>query len=554
MKLLKYSVFYSFLIFNVDLNRSFSAFALYTNGNSRATKLFHRDIKQSKLHKPKEHKHIKSFSTIPSSNIFQHRFNNPTELNMSKIKYDPQTRGGETGKEGSEFTTLRYISIIIPLLLVYVSNQWSRFSLTYLVNFSEDATAFNAINVDLNFSEAQYGALASVAFTALFAIASLFAGNFADKSDRKLLTVGSCALWSLLTFTTSIATDYNQVLISRILMGLACAFATPSAYTLLRDFFPKEKAALASSLYGSGVYFGGALSSLSILLDERLGWRGAFNTIALYGFACAVLAAFALPKDPNSANLAENKLKKGDIVGEISTTEKEKSSSIISDSLTVLGSSRRVQYLFLASFFRFSAGLCIGIWGAPYFRLAYPSDISSYAVVNALIVGLCGVTSGVLGGILADKVAEGKTDSNAGRLLVPIIGSLLAVPVWYMVVHSSSFVEAMTWLGVEYLVAECWFGPVVAVLQSSVDKTKGGTAQGLFTLTGALGGNLAPSILGVVYSSMLNKGSVVQQESFEILGGLLGYVVCTGYLLAALFFALSASAGDKVVESAQKNQ
>lgn len=67
-----------------------------------------------------------------------------------------------------------YLSIVLPLLLVYISNQWSRSSLYYLVNFSDsaDATAFTAMNVDLGFTQAQYGALASVAFTALFAVAS----------------------------------------------------------------------------------------------------------------------------------------------------------------------------------------------------------------------------------------------------------------------------------------------------------------------------------------------------------------------------------------------
>ena len=81
-----------------------------------------------------------------------------------------------------------YITIVLPLLLVYISNQWSRASLYFFVDFSDstDVTAYTAMNVDLGFSQAQYGALASVAFTALFAVASLFAGNFAEK------TTGAC--------------------------------------------------------------------------------------------------------------------------------------------------------------------------------------------------------------------------------------------------------------------------------------------------------------------------------------------------------------------------
>jgi hypothetical protein len=60
---------------------------------------------------------------------------------------------------------------------------------SYLVDFSDKANPFNAMNVDIGFSEGQYGLLASVAFTSLFAVASLGAGIASDRSNRKVLTV-----------------------------------------------------------------------------------------------------------------------------------------------------------------------------------------------------------------------------------------------------------------------------------------------------------------------------------------------------------------------------
>ena len=47
-------------------------------------------------------------------------------------------------------------------------------------------------------------------------------------------------------------------------------------------------------------------------------------------------------------------------------------------------------------------------------------------------------------------------DENGARLIVPIVGSLLAVPTWWLTSHASTFDSAMFWLAVEYLVAECW--------------------------------------------------------------------------------------------------
>lgn len=424
-----------------------------------------------------------------------------------------------------------YLSVLLPLILVYISNQWSRYSISYLVDFSETATALKAMNIDLNFSQAQYGTLASVAFTILFAGASLIAGSLADKFDRRLLTFGSCMAWSLASLGTAFSADYTQVIFCRIIMGLMCSFATPSAYTLIRDTFPSDKTAFASSLYGAGVYLGGALSSLSILLDNQWGWRGTMQAITFFGFISAGSVFLSLEPDKKATA-------SGTEIGEIVNAKVDESPSPVLSGVSSILSSQRVQLLFLASFLRFCAGLSIAVWAAPYFRLAFPNDSQTYSVVNAFIVSVCGLTSSVAGGALADMaskqaVAWGK-DENFGKLLVPIIGSLLAVPAWWMCIHAGTFEMSMFWLAIEYLVAECWFGPVIAVLQTSVASTKGGLAQGMFTLTGALA-NLAPAFLGYLYESKV-LGDV------DNLSPLLSFGVCLAYLTSAIAFLLSAQA------------
>ena len=505
-----------------------------------------------------------AFSAGRSSLVPPSRVN----LQFSRGRFPPQTRTRfrrkragyyhharmhlkETGEDGSAASSDDIglgtsIALVAPLLVVYVSNQWSRSSLYYLVNFNaQDATSFSAMNIDLGFSEAQYGTLASIAFTALFAVTSLFAGSLADKYDRRRLTAGSAVVWSAATIGTAAATDYDQVLGARLLMGLACAFTTPAAYTLIRDVVPPERAALANSIYGGGIYLGGALSSLSILLDDRLGWRGAMTTIGIYGLVCAALSFVFLPSDPKFAEendsvvpVVEASIQQNMIEEE---KEEEASFTLLSDAQAVL-STPRVRWLFFGALLRFSSGLLIGVWSAPYYRLAFPDDSASYSVVNAFIVGICGVASGIFGGYLSDKAGEvakrRNIDENAARMAVPIVGCLLAVPAWYFTVTADSFETAMLWLAVEYLVAECWFGPVVTVLQSSVDPKRGGTAQGMFTLTGALG-NLSPSLLGFLYGGATAKGL----ESVDALSDLLEVSVCAGYLLSALCF-FAALQGD----------
>lgn len=195
----------------------------------------------------------------------------------------------------------------------------------------------------------------------------------------------------------------------------------------------------------------------------------------------------------------------------------------------------------------------------PYFKEAYPLHAGEFALLNAFIMSVVGGGSGILGGYVADSlgawIKDAKVTSSSSfrmisdtfdeqtiRLMLPIVGSLLAIPTWYYTINNTgTFEYAMIWLSIEYLVAECWFGPVVAVLQSTVGTEKTGTAQGMFVLTGALA-NAAPTLLGYLYGSMATGTSNAREA--QVLGNLLTYGVILGYLLSAIFFVMSVRASD----------
>ena len=429
-------------------------------------------------------------------------------------------------------------TLCLPLWLVYISNQWSRSSIYYLVDFSDSATTFSAMNAAIGFDQVQYGLLASVAFTSLFAIASLGAGIAADRFNRKTLTVASAAGWSVAVLLTASAGTFDQVLLARVAMGLACAFSTPTAYTLIRDGVPDNRQALASSVYGTGVALASGLASLTLLLDRQVGWRYALDGVAGFGLLAAVLAAVVLPDDPKELPQAESEGNVANLEGKNALTEAWEGVT------EVYATSPRVRLIFLGSFLRFCSGLCIGVWSAPFFRMVFAENQAEYAVTQAVISALLASLSGLLGGAAADWLSSGKdeeidadVDTVGRRLWVPVIGSLLAAPAWFLAVQTdTSFEVAMFWLAIEYFVAECWFGPTISTLQASVGPRTGGTAQGMFTLTGAIA-NLAPSVLGYLYGQQEATGG-------DELSSLLASGVCFGYLSSAVCFALAAQANE----------
>ena len=207
---------------------------------------------------------------------------------------------------------------------------------------------------------------------------------------------------------------------------------------------------------------------------------------------------------------------------------------------------------------------------APFFREAFPDNASQYAIAQAFITAVAGSVSGLAGGAAADYLSSAlesdekkdndedntNKDSTGTRLWIPVAGSLLAAPCWYMAIHSTeSFQIAMVWLTIEYLVAECWFGPTISTLLFTVPSKIGGTAQGLFTLTGAVA-NLSPTFLGYLYgqaSSGTTTDGVEALSSSELLPVLLTTGVCFGYLSSAFCFAMGARSTPPLMTTKSKS-
>ena len=190
---------------------------------------------------------------------------------------------------------------------------------------------------------------------------------------------------------TATADSYPPVLAARIGMGIACAVTTPTAYTWIRDVAPS---ATATSIYGTGVAVGSAAASLTLLLDTQVGWRSALTVIAATGVGAAVLAAVVLPED-RAVNESATV---------VSTAE---AAPGLWDSVQQAFASERAQWIFLACLFRFSSGLCIGVWSAPFFRAVLSAeDVSQYAVAQAVISAVGASVSGIVGGRIADRLSS----------------------------------------------------------------------------------------------------------------------------------------------------
>jgi MFS family permease len=189
----------------------------------------------------------------------------------------------------------RYAWYVLSLLvIVYVLNFVDRQIISILAN---------DIKRDLGLSDADLGFLYGTAFGVFYSLFGIPLGKLADGWNRtRLLTVG-LSLWSIMTAASGLAKNGTMLAGARIGVGIGEATASPSAYSLLSDWFPKEKRATALAIYSSGLYIGGGLSLLiggqiverwNAAFPDRsgplglAGWQAAFMAVGIPGLLLAL--------------------------------------------------------------------------------------------------------------------------------------------------------------------------------------------------------------------------------------------------------------------------
>ena len=161
------------------------------------------------------------------------------------------------------------------LVLVYVLNFIDRNIISIL---AED------IKADLGLRDDQIGFLYGTAFGVFYALFGIPLGKLADSWHRVRLMSAGLAIWSAFTALSGFARNFAMLSVARVGVGVGEATASPSAYSLISDWFPKNMRATALAIYSSGLYIGGGVSLLiGGAIVER--WNAAYPTNAPLGLA-----------------------------------------------------------------------------------------------------------------------------------------------------------------------------------------------------------------------------------------------------------------------------
>lgn len=415
----------------------------------------------------------------------------------------------------SQQFTPRYRNYVLFILTCgYVLNFVDRQVMTILLE---------PIKAEFGASDTQMGLISGLAFALFYATLGVPVARLADRWSRRNVLAISMATWSAVTAACGMAGSFWQLASLRVGVGIGEAGGTPPSQSLLTDYFPKERRALAQGVLATapniGVLvglFGGAL------IAEAFGWRTVFFVFGVPGVGLALLLFFTV-KEPIK----------------VKPQGLEADRSMMS---ALSGIIRLPSFFMIALGVGFAAipGYGLGVWSPSFLVRVHGMSLVDAGLWLG-IIGLSGGTLGtILGGVLADRLA---LRDNRWQLWIPAVGLMVALPLqalfllWpasaVFTIAGKTAPVALVFMGLSSVFACFWIAPSYAAVQNLVPSHWRTQASALLLLVfNLLGLGFGPLLVGMLSDGLSSFGAA--SVRWALLSSLsMGYVAITCYWFGA---------------------
>jgi MFS family permease len=136
-------------------------------------------------------------------------------------------------------------------------------TLAYVLSFIDRqilSLMVEPIRRDLKISDKQMSLLMGASFAVFYTFFGIPLGRLADTRSRRGLIAVGIAFWSVMTTGCGLVNKFWQLALLRMGLGVGEASLSPSAYSLIFDYFRPAQRSTAISVYSMGIYIGSGLA------------------------------------------------------------------------------------------------------------------------------------------------------------------------------------------------------------------------------------------------------------------------------------------------------
>ena len=299
--------------------------------------------------------------------------------------------------------------VVVVLFIAYTSSFIDRIIMSLLVG---------PIKRDLLLSDTQFSLLHGFAFAIFYTFMGLPLGWLADRANRRRIISIGVLLWSIMTAVCGLTKTFTALFLARIGVGVGEAALSPSAYSMISDYFPKEKRGVPISMYSMGVFFGGGIAFILggfvvqltagatdvvlPLIGSVRPWQLTFFAVGLPGLL--VLLLMLTVKEPL----------RRDVVSLSDDAGSQPEEPTILETLAYVGRNIRVySSVLIGTAFLATSSYGFFTWSPAFLMRTFGWEASRAGYAFGLIVLSLGTGGTLLGGILADRLlAKGRLDAN----------------------------------------------------------------------------------------------------------------------------------------------
>jgi len=354
------------------------------------------------------------------------------------------------------------------------------------------------ITRDLKISNEQYS-LVVMAFLLSYTVMFTLGGRLLDRVGTRLGLFLCVSVWSVASALHAAARNVFQLGFFRFLLGLGEGGCIPGVTKGALEWFPLRQRSRAIGLAIGGAAIGSLLAPpLTVWMEARIGWRGAFLVTGLLGSLWVLLWLLFYRSPRRSSFVSEKEL----AIIEESPAEGDKARSEESAwqetiiPWTRLLTLREVWGLMITRFLLDPVFYLYMFWIPQYLsqsRGASLADIGKVAWIPFLTLDV----ANLLGGWASDRLVRLGFPVNRARMTVMGIAAALT-PISIFAMFARSMPLAVMLLGVLMFAHGFWITNYMTLTGDLLPRRSVGTVVGLCGSAGGVGGFLTTLIVGKI--------------------------------------------------------